>query len=310
MILNNQFYEQETKPGPPLNKRLLNKSGRRSRANGPYHPRRSAGAKLMKRTDTKFVFPSILLPAILDNLSPTYRILEVDNNVRLQHYQTLYFDTPDFQLYQQHHNGQRDRFKLRVRSYLNSEINYLEVKKKDNHNVTRKSRVETPYPLNGQSSDIQSFLKTTFPMSNLPMVPKITNQFYRISLVNRLGAERLTLDLNLRFFSPSSTFSIPGIVIAEIKQPHLSLQSPFVAEMRHAGYRPTQFSKYCIGGCPWPILTSRGMPSNPLLFELRKTSIRRKLLMDNIGSLSLALFIDLVVSCIIVLGIYFPHGER
>ncbi len=28
--------------------------------------------------------------------------------------------------------------------------------------------------------------------------------------------------------------------------------------------------------------------------------------MDNIGSLSLALFIDLVVSCIIVLGIYFP----
>ncbi|QRN82765.1 DUF4956 domain-containing protein [Chloroflexota bacterium] len=28
--------------------------------------------------------------------------------------------------------------------------------------------------------------------------------------------------------------------------------------------------------------------------------------MDNIGSLSLALFIDLIVSCIIVLGIYFP----
>lgn len=31
--------------------------------------------------------------------------------------------------------------------------------------------------------------------------------------------------------------------------------------------------------------------------------------MDNIGSLSLALLIDLVVSCIIVLGIYFPTGK-
>ncbi len=270
MILNNQFYEQETKTRPSTEQTAFEQKWQKILGQmDPITLEESAGAKLMKRTDTKFVFPSILLPAILDNLSPTYRILEVDNNVRLQHYQTLYFDTPDFQLYQQHHNGQRDRFKLRVRSYLNSEINYLEVKKKDNHNVTRKSRVETPYPLNGQSSDIQSFLKTTFPMSNLPMVPKITNQFYRISLVNRLGAERLTLDLNLRFFSPSSTFSIPGIVIAEIKQPHLSLQSPFVAEMRHAGYRPTQFSKYCIGvALAYPHLKRNAF--KPLLLNLER----------------------------------------
>lgn len=270
MILNNQFYEQETKTRPSTEQTAFEQKWQKILGQmDPITLEESAGAKLMKRTDTKFVFPSILLPAILDNLSPTYRILEVDNNVRLQHYQTLYFDTPDFQLYQQHHNGQRDRFKLRVRSYLNSEINYLEVKKKDNHNVTRKSRVETPYPLNGQSSDIQSFLKTTFPMSNLPMVPKITNQFYRISLVNRLGAERLTLDLNLRFFSPSSTFSIPGIVIAEIKQPHLSLQSPFVTEMRHAGYRPTQFSKYCIGvALAYPHLKRNAF--KPLLLNLER----------------------------------------
>jgi len=226
----------------------------------------------MKRTDTKFVFPSIRLPAILDNLQPAYRVLEVDDAVRLQHYQTLYFDTPDFQLYLQHHNGQRDRFKLRMRSYLNSKINYLEVKKKDNHNVTRKSRVETPFPLNGQSADIQSFLKTTFPFSDLTMVPKITNQFYRISLVSRMDAERLTLDLNLRFFGPSGSFAIPGIVIAEVKQPHFSLHSPFIAEMRHAGYHPTQFSKYCIGvALAYPHLKRNAF--KPLLLTLERLVI-------------------------------------
>ncbi|MBG0786279.1 MAG: polyphosphate polymerase domain-containing protein [Anaerolineaceae bacterium] len=270
MILNNRNYELETKTRPSTEQPAFEQKWNKILSQlDPITLEESVGAKLMKRTDTKFVFPSILLPAILDNLRPTYRILEVDNQVRLQHYQTLYFDTPDFQLYQQHHNGQRDRFKLRVRSYLNSEINYLEVKKKDNHNVTRKSRVETPFPLNGQSSEIKSFLKTTFPMSDMPMVPKITNQFYRISLVSRLGAERLTLDLNLRFFSPSGNFSIPGIVIAEIKQPHFSLQSPFVAEMRHAGYRPTRFSKYCIGtALAYPHLKRNAF--KPLLLNLER----------------------------------------
>ncbi len=270
MILNSRFYEQETKTKPSTEPSAFEQKWNQILGQlNPISLEQSVNAKLMKRTDTKFVFPSILLPAILDNLKSVYRILEVDDHVRLQHYQTLYFDTPDFQLYQQHHNGQRDRFKLRVRSYLNSDINYLEVKKKDNHNVTRKSRVETPFPLNGQSSDIQAFLKTTFPLSNMPMVPKITNQFYRISLVSRMDAERLTLDLNLRFFSPSGNFSIPGIVIAEIKQPHFSLHSPFIAEMRNSGFRPTCFSKYCIGvALAYPHLKRNAF--KPLLLNLEK----------------------------------------
>ena len=273
MILNSQFYEQEIKTKPPTEQPAFERKWTRILSEmDPITLEQSGDASLMKRTDTKFVFPSILLPAILDNLKPSYRILEVDNGIRLQHYQTLYFDTPDFQLYQQHHNGQCDRFKLRVRSYLNSDINYLEVKKKDNHNVTRKSRMQTLTPLNGQSSDIQSFLKTTLPLSTMPLVPKITNQFYRITLVNRMDAERLTLDLNLRFFSPSGNFSIPGIVVAEIKQPHFSLQSPFVTEMRNAGYRPTRFSKYCIGvALAYPHLKRNAF--KPLLINLEKLVI-------------------------------------
>jgi hypothetical protein len=195
-------------------------------------------------------------------------VLEV-NGVRLQHYQTLYFDTPDFRLYQQHHNGQRDRFKLRVRSYLDSDLDYLEVKRKDNHDVTQKSRVETGSPVNSQTPEIRSFLQKSFPLSETPLVPKITNQFYRISLVSRIDSERLTLDLNLRFFSPSGEFSLPGIVVAEVKQPHFSVRSAFIQEMRRNGFRPTRFSKYCVGvALAYPHLKRNAF--KPLLLNLER----------------------------------------
>ena len=86
MILNNQFYEQETKTRPSTEQTAFEQKGQNILGQmDPITLEESAGAKLMKRNDTKFVFPSILLKAILNNLSPTYRILEVDSNVRLQH---------------------------------------------------------------------------------------------------------------------------------------------------------------------------------------------------------------------------------
>lgn len=274
MILNNRVFEQETKTGPSTEQRVFEQKWDQILSGfDPISLDESASARLMKRTDTKYAVPSMMLPAILDNLKDHYLVLEVDN-VRMQHYQTLYYDTPDFQLYQQHHNGQRDRFKLRVRSYLDSQINYLEVKRKDNHNMTRKTRVETPSPLNGQAPEIRSFLQQAFPFSDIPLVPKITNQFYRISLVSRVDSERLTLDLNLRFFSPSGKFSIPGIVIAEVKQPHFSVHSAFIQEMRQNGFRPTRFSKYCVGvALAYPYLKRNAF--KPLLLDLEKLVLGR-----------------------------------
>ena len=266
---NNRPFEQETKTQPSPEQTAFEQKWQKALTQfDPISLEQSAKAHLMKRTDTKFVFPSHLLPAILDKLRPTYRVLEVDK-VRLQHYQTVYFDTPDFQLYQQHHNGQRDRFKLRVRSYLDSEIDYLEVKQKDNHDVTRKTRMETATPFDGQAPEIHSFLQRAFPLSETPLAPKITNQFHRISLVSQVDAERLTLDLNLRFISPSGNFSIPGIVIAEVKQPHFSVHSAFIQEMRQSGFRPTRFSKYCVGiALAYPHLKRNAF--KPLLLNLEK----------------------------------------
>jgi hypothetical protein len=206
----------------------------------------SSDVRLLKRMDTKYLFPEALLSGMLTDLAEDYYVLDVDG-LRMQRYKTRYFDTPDFKLYRQHHNGQRDRYKLRVRSYLDTDLDYLEVKRKDNHNWTQKSRMVSAEMAPSQSPAIHAFLESTFPVNGSAYVPKIVNSFYRIALVSKHNQERLSIDMDIRFISPSSQFTLPGIAVAEVKQPEFSIHSAFIHKMRQVGRRPTSFSKYCVG---------------------------------------------------------------
>ena len=85
--------------------------------------------RLLDRKDTKFVFNQIDLPHILEKLKPFYRILEI-NNDRVYTYDTTYFDTDDFQFYVQHHNGSRNRFKVRFRRYSSNKKLFFEINEK------------------------------------------------------------------------------------------------------------------------------------------------------------------------------------
>ena len=88
---------------------------------------------------------------------------------------------------------------------------------------------------------------STLPVNEAVFVPTIVNSFTRISLVSKNDEERLTLDFDIRFVSPSTHFALPGVVVAEVKQPQFSIQSKFIQKMRQKGQRPTSFSKYCVG---------------------------------------------------------------
>ena len=92
--------------------------------------------KLMKRTDTKFIFPLSTLHKIIPKLIEHYSVLDI-NGVRLNAYRSLYFDTEDFQFYHQHHNGKTNRNKVRFREYIASGLTFLEVKHKNNKEKTR-----------------------------------------------------------------------------------------------------------------------------------------------------------------------------
>src|SRR5687768_2586669 len=103
-------------------------------------------AALMDRVDTKFVLPVGSVAGILASLKGGYRVLEVGGR-RLSRYSTRYFDTPDLRLYHAHHAGRARRYKVRVRTYVDSEARYLEVKLRTNRGRTTKERVSLAHDL-------------------------------------------------------------------------------------------------------------------------------------------------------------------
>ena len=81
--------------------------------------------KLMNRTDTKFVFEYSLLEKVMEEIKAHYYVLDI-SGVRLNAYRSLYFDTEDFKFYFEHHNGKKNRNKVRYREYINSGLCFLE----------------------------------------------------------------------------------------------------------------------------------------------------------------------------------------
>ncbi len=203
------------------------------------------GVKLMDRTDTKYTFNINELPDILEKAKTYYRILDVEGN-RISRYKTLYFDTKDFDLYNKHHSGKLNRYKIRHRTYVESNIGFLEVKFKNNKGRTFKTRIkEDKVPELGNGAAF-TFLEKTLPFSPHSLLPKIWINYSRITLVNKVSAERLTLDLYLEFEKDNKSQVMHKLVIAEVKQDS-KLASPFVNIMKSKHIREGSISKYCFG---------------------------------------------------------------
>ena len=201
---------------------------------------------LLKRADTKFVMSTQQLYQTLPELTAHYRILDVDG-VRLQHYQTLYYDTADFALYRRHHSGGLNRYKVRYRQYIDSGLCFLEVKLKNNKRQTVKRRMPTPGIATEFGTRTDDFLHHHVPFDPHAIEPKLWNRFRRMTLVSKHRVERLTIDLELSFGCLDQRVTWPGVVVAEVKQPKCSVKSDFVQMMRALGLRPRSFSKYCMG---------------------------------------------------------------
>ena len=200
--------------------------------------------KLMNRVDTKFAFNFSQLKTILSAIKDSYKILEIEGT-RMPFYESLYFDEENFKFYNDHYVGKEDRFKVRFRKYVESNLSFLEVKHKIKGR-TKKSRItadEIPQSLN---EDQQFFLEKML-KSEIELVPKLWNSFHRITLVNNDIKERLTLDFDLTFKWENHEVKLDNLVIAELKQEFVNRNSPFFAHMKKMVIRPYRLSKYCLG---------------------------------------------------------------
>ena len=200
--------------------------------------------QLMNRVDTKFTFSMDKLAELLPILAKDYKILEV-NGVLLSEYESLYYDDQKLSSYVNHHRKRLDRFKVRYRKYVNSNIAFLEVKHKKNGR-TDKSRIpakDIPYEM---SEEEAAFVRDQGLVGD-KLIPSLLNGFKRITLVNKTMNERLTMDIDLTFKWEGNTQKVDNVVIAELKQERVIRNSPFYALMKKNLIRPLRMSKYCIG---------------------------------------------------------------
>jgi len=196
--------------------------------------------------ETKYIFRRDQILNILSGLESEYRVLEIKGQ-RICSYWTEYYDTSDFHFFQLHQNGSGRRWKIRQRNYLDSQAKFLEVKFKDNRKRSRKNRIQTELNLDHIRDNENAFISANAPYSMAELNPKLEVWYTRTTLVKNDGLERVTLDSRLYYSNGKISQDMEGLMIAEIKQAAYNPTSPFMAQIKRGGIRPSPFSKYCIG---------------------------------------------------------------
>lgn len=212
----------------------------------PISLSKMADVALLNRTDTKYVLSVATLQEIMPNLADLYLTLSIDGQ-RSSQYRTLYFDSAAFGLYHRHHAGILDRYKVRSREYVDSQLAFLEVKHKTNKGRTIKSRIQTPELAASFGSESTEFLDGAYPYDAAELEPKLWVDYRRITLVSRFRKERVTIDLDLGYSWQDQVISLPHLAIVEIKQDGVSNASDMGQQLRQHHVRATGFSKYCVG---------------------------------------------------------------
>lgn len=200
---------------------------------------------LMKRVDTKYILTSSQVAHVLQQLVNDYRILDIKGK-RLMQYSTLYFDTEENRFYQDHHNQKATRKKIRMRKYVDSDLSFLEVKKRNNKNVTEKSRIKIEDIEEQLSDEANDFLQKN--MATVPALkPNLFSKFKRLTLVNKEQKERVTIDTDLRYEANDEELSIPNIAIVEVKQEGINRSTKIRQVLKSQNIRVSSISKYCLG---------------------------------------------------------------
>jgi len=204
----------------------------------------AAEAGLLFRRETKYLVPPSMLPALLAGLCADYQLLVV-NDRPVQRYVNFYWDTRDFRCYRAHHNGRRPRYKIRLRHYLETRMACWEIKKKVAPYLTEKYRQAVG------EGDWRDFFRSYLPDAFAGLRPVLENRYRRISLLDREGGQRLTLDWDISGRIPGTGRWVGfPVVVAEHKQPpHSHRYQSFESIFRQLGLRSSPFSKYCLTCC-------------------------------------------------------------
>ncbi len=212
----------------------------------------NAKAAMLERLDNKYVVRADALRAIVTDLASSFDVLEIDGQ-RAFTYETCYFDDAERRSYFDHHQGRRQRMKVRVRRYVDAALCFVEVKLKDRRGITVKKRM--PYaPEKFGTLDAHALAHVSRcheaqygrPFDR-PLAPVLQMSYRRTTLVAREGGERLTIDSGIRFHAGPDAFGPDeGVFIVETKSAHGHGLADALLR-RHHQHPTNGCSKYCVG---------------------------------------------------------------
>ena len=197
----------------------------------------------MDRIDTKYLVSADDAVRLLEDVRQDYHVLEIESQ-RIGTYTSVYFDTSDRQMFYSHVTGRLPRYKIRERFYSQNELTFVEVKQKNNKQRTSKKRMSTA-ECSGEAND---WMPKQTPFHTDELTPSLIICFERITLIDNQKTERVTLDFNLQYRTPSgkTTPVFDQVAIVELKQ-NKRAESAIKRYLRSKNIRPGGVSKYCTG---------------------------------------------------------------
>lgn len=228
----------------------------------------TTGAARLVRVDRKYLLTRREAQSLIDHLSPTVRVLELEGRTSFR-YASLYFDTApagDGLLYRAAATGRRRRAKVRTRCYLDARTAMLEVKIPTGRGENAKHRlplgwdavqgtlgaggVPDPSALPA-GEEVHSFLAERLGSAGTALDPDglrgvLRTSYRRTTLVLPAEQSRLTMDQDLAWQDPAGPASAhTSLVVVETK----SGQAPSSADRRlwRRGHRPVRISKFSTG---------------------------------------------------------------
>ena len=204
-----------------------------------------ARSSLMTRTDRKYVVEPADIAALLCELGPATRVLEIEGR-RGFGYESIYFDTPEFDSYLGAARRRPDRFKVRTRRYVDHDTCWVEAKTRTRRGQNQK--VRQPH----DPDDAARLTPTAIDFVGAAvgravaerLEPVVRTSYRRTTIV--VGAQRVTIDAGLRCDDlVDSAFGLGDRLVIETKSPG----GPGVVDhaLWRLGRRPTRISKFALG---------------------------------------------------------------
>lgn len=204
-----------------------------------------ARRELLHRVDTKYLLGIRAIDDVIAELADHYAVLR-HRGQSLMAYRSLYFDTPDLRLYDDHRRGRRLHRKIRIRHYPDRQVSFLELKVQESERLTRKHRLDLPYGQSTLGERERGFLASHAALPVEVLGPQVWVGYRRTTLLGLHTNERVTVDTDLQLVRGDRVVALDQVAIMEVKQAAFCRATHVMATLQRQHIRPRSFSKYCI----------------------------------------------------------------